>query len=308
MTRTRLRGLLLALATAVVSGVSVYVNSFGVKAVPDASTYTTAKNVVAAGVLFLLLAAVRPAGSRLTRPSTSGHWLGLAYVGVLGGSVPFVLFFEGLQRAEAPQAAGFIHKTLVVWVALLAVVVLKERLTWLHWLAIGLLIAGQWALAGSGGLPMGPGTLLILAATLLWSVETVVAKRLLDGLSSWTVGVTRMGVGSVVLLGWLAVTGRLPGLFALTGTQWRWVLLTGAFLAAYVATWFAALARAQATDVTAVLVLGAVITALFSASAKGVALTNAPAYAALAVGVGLVALTMVRRAPGSTSRSSGRPG
>lgn len=305
MTRTRLRGLLLALGTAIVSGISVYVNSFGVKAVSDASTYITAKNVVAAAVLVLLLAAVRPAGARVTSPSTSGQWLGLAYVGILGGSVPFVLFFEGLQRAEAPQA-GFIHKTLVVWVALLAVVVLKERLTWLHWLAIGLLIAGQWALAGSGGLPMGPGTLLILAATLLWSVETVVAKRLLDGLSSWTVGITRMGVGSVVLLCWLAVTGRLPGLFALTGTQWRWVLITGVFLAAYVATWFAALARAQATDVTAVLVLGAVITAVVSASAKGVALANAPAYAALVVGVGLVALTMVRRAPESVSPVAGR--
>jgi drug/metabolite transporter (DMT)-like permease len=305
MTRTRLRGLLLALGTAIVSGISVYVNSFGVKAVSDASTYTTAKNVVAAAVLVLLLAAARPAGARLVRPSTSGHWLGLAYVGVLGGSVPFVLFFEGLQRAEAPQA-GFIHKTLVVWVALLAVVVLKERLTWLHWLAIGLLIAGQWALAGSGGLPMGPATLLILAATLMWSVETVVAKRLLDGLSSWTVGITRMGVGSVVLLGWLAVTGRLPGLFALTGTQWRWVLITGALLAAYVATWFGALARAQATDVTAVLVLGAVITAVINASARGVALANAPAYAALVVGVGLVALTMVRRAPESVSPMAGR--
>jgi len=38
-----------------------------------------------------------------------------------------------------------------------------------------------------------------------------------------------------------------------------------------VATWFAALARAQAVDVTAVLVFGAVITALLSRWADGVA-------------------------------------
>lgn len=307
MTRARHHGLLLALCTALVSGVSVYVNSFGVKAVADASTYTTAKNLVAAMVLVLLAVAARPAGARLTRPSTSGQWLGLAYVGILGGSVPFVLFFEGLQRAEAPQAA-FVHKTLVVWVALLAVIVLKERLTWLHWVAIGLIVAGQWALAGAGGLPLGSPTLLILAATLLWSIETVVAKRLLSGLSSWTVGITRMGVGSLVLLGWLAATGRLPGLFALTGTQWRWVLITGAFLAAYVATWFAALARAQATDVTAVLVLAAIITAVISAVAKGVSLADAPAHAVLALGVGLVAFTMLRRPPEVSYGPSGRAG
>jgi len=307
MTRARHHGLLLALGTAVVSGVSVYVNSLGVKAVADASTYTTAKNVVAATVLTLLLVAARPAGARLTRPSTSGQWLGLAYVGILGGSVPFVLFFEGLQQAQAPQAA-VIHKTLVVWVALLAVVVLRERLTWLHVLAIGLLVVGQFALSGSGGLAMGPGPLMILAATLLWSVETVVAKRLLDGLSSWTVGITRMGVGSVVLLGWLAITGRLPGLFALTGTQWRWVLITGVFLAAYVATWFAARARAQATDVTAVLVLGAVITAAINGGVKGVVPANVLALGVLALGVGLVTITMLRRPPELSSRGSGRAG
>ncbi|GAA6525131.1 EamA family transporter [Intrasporangium sp. DVR] len=307
MTRARHRGLLLALATAVVSGVSVYVNSFGVKAISDASTYTTAKNLVAAAVLVVLLAAARPAGARLTRPSTTGHWLGLAYVGVLGGSVPFVLFFEGLQRAQAPQAA-FLHKTLVLWVALLALVVLKERLSWLHWVAIGLLVGGQWALAGAGGLPSGSGALLILAATLLWSVETVVAKRLLVGVSSWTVGITRMGVGSLVLLGWLTVTGRLPGLGSLTGAQWRWVLVCGALLAAYVATWFAALARAQAVDVTAVLVLGAVITAAIDATVKGVLPANVPAYALLALGAGLIALTMIRRERVGAADPAGRPG
>ena len=47
-------------------------------------------------------------------------------VGVIGGSVPFVLFFEGLARAEATQAS-FIQKTLVIWVALLAVPLLRER-------------------------------------------------------------------------------------------------------------------------------------------------------------------------------------
>ena len=60
---------------------------------------------------------------------------------MIGGSVPFVLFFEGLARAEATQAA-FIQKTLVIWVALLAVPLLRERFRTPHALAIVLLIAG----------------------------------------------------------------------------------------------------------------------------------------------------------------------
>ena len=80
-----------------------------------------------------------------------------------------------------------------------------------------------------------------------------------------------MGLGTVLLLGWLAVYGRLGDLFALSADQWSWALLTGLILSGYVATWYAALARAQAVDVTAVLVFGAVVTAVLSRAADGVA-------------------------------------
>src|SRR5206468_4699512 len=116
-------------------------------------------------------------------------------------------------------------------------------------------------------MPFGAGELEILAATLLWAVEVVVAKRLLGTLSSWTVGLARMVAGSVLLIGWLLVRGDL-GFTRLGAGAWAWMLLTGVLLAAYVATWFAALARAQAVDVTAVLVVGAPVTALLSAAVQ----------------------------------------
>jgi len=111
-----------------------------------------------------------------------------------------------------------------------------------------------------------------------------VAKRLLatpgassesgsgSGLSPLTVAVARMGGGVVVLLGWVAVSGRAGVLAGLDTRQWGWALATGAILGLYVAVWYAALARAQAVDVTAVLVLGAVVTALLDATVKGTAL------------------------------------
>lgn len=46
------------------------------------------------------------------------------------------------------------------------------------------------------------------------------------------------------------------------------MLLTGVILAGYVSTWFAALSRAPAVDVTAVLVVGAVVTALLAAGVR----------------------------------------
>jgi len=120
LARTRAAGAALALIAALVSGVAVFVNGYGVHAVKDATVYTTAKNLVAAVLLGALaaLATARRSPARLTRPRGRRQWAGLAVVAVVGGSVPFVLFFEGLARASSVQAA-FIQKTLVVWVALL---------------------------------------------------------------------------------------------------------------------------------------------------------------------------------------------
>lgn len=295
MTSTRRLGLVLALCAAGVSAVSVYVNASAVRAFDDATVYTTAKNLVAA-VLLTGLAGAAAAGRRQrSGPLTGRQWLGLGAVAVVGGSVPFVLFFEGLARASSPQAA-FIQKTLVVWVALLAVVLLKERVGWPHLAAIALLVVGQVGLASVGAFPFDAGAAMILAATLLWSVEIVLVKRLLAALSSWTLAVARMGLGSVLLLGWLAATGRLGDLAALTATQVQWLAATGALLTAYVAIWFAALARAQAVDVTAVLVLGAVGTAVLAGVLDGVQLAPQAAWLALiAAGVALVGWAMVRR-------------
>jgi drug/metabolite transporter (DMT)-like permease len=137
-------------------------------------------------------------------------------------------------------------------------------------LAIGMLLAGQAWLAGElGTVALGAGETMILAATLLWSVEVVFVKRLLGSLASPTLAAARMGVGTVLLLAWLAVTGRGGDLWALSADQWSWALLTGGLLAAYVGTWYAALARAQAVDVTAVLVFGAVVTATLARIADG---------------------------------------
>jgi len=294
----RARGIALAFVAALVSGVSIYVNGHAVKHFGDATVYTTAKNAVA-GVLLLALAFAVPA-RRTRAPSTSRRtrerWLAYVAVAAIGGSVAFVLFFEGLARAEATQAA-FIQKTLVVWVALLAIPLLHERFGALHAAAIGLLLVGQAWLAGHvGTVAFGAGEAMILAATLLWSVEVVLAKWLLGWIAPQTLAAARMALGTGLLLGWLAVSGRLGQLTSLDAEQWRWVLLTGLLLTGYVAVWYTALSLAQAIDVTAVLVFGAVVTALLSGAADG-ARVDVLGTCLVAAGSLLVAWTALRREP-----------
>jgi drug/metabolite transporter (DMT)-like permease len=278
-------GIGLAIATAVISGVAVFLNSYAVKALPDAALFTTLKNGVAALILFgLALPMTRP--SQLVAVSRR-QWLGVLVLGVFGGGVAFLLFFTGLALASAPSAA-FIHKTLFVWVALLAVPLLGERLGWVQIGALALLIASQLLIVPPTGVVWGSGETMIAAATLIWAVEVIIARRLLAQVPPMVLGVARLGVGLVVLAGYVVVTGRLEALAGVTAVGWLWVAVTGVLLAGYVGTWLAALRAAPATVVTSVLVLGAPITALLAGAVSG-ALPAPPALA----GYGLVIAAVV---------------
>ena len=281
-------GVLLAAGTAVISGVSIWVNAFAVKQLPDAAVYTTLKNGVAGALLVGLVLLTVPRAS--VRGITPRSWGLLALVGLIGGSVPFLLFFTGLAQASAPSAA-FIHKTLFIWVALLAVPFLGERLGLVQLGALGVLLAGQALVLTPAGVEWGAGETMIAMATLLWAVEAIVAKRVLGSVPSPVVGASRLGIGLVVLAGYLVVTGKVAVVAALGAEQWAWVLLTGGLLFGYVGTWFAALQRAPASVVTAILVLGAPVTAALQAIQTG-GLPAAPALAGqglmLAAGLALV--------------------
>ena len=272
----RRSGVLLAAVTALISGIAIFINGYGVRAwaeVADATTYTTLKNAGAAMILLAaaLVALLRGGQSQIDPSQMRGHWRGLAVIAVVGGSVPFVLFFEGLARATSPDAA-FIHKTLVVWVAVLAVAFLRERVGPFHLVAILVLVVGQVALTGGIQLlEMGEGEALILVATLLWAVETIIAKRVLVAVPSLVVGLARMSGGAVILVAYAAASGAFSRLESIGPEHIFWIVATAGTLAAYVATWYSALARAQAIDVTAVLVAGAIVTAVLDAGVRDVA-------------------------------------
>jgi uncharacterized membrane protein len=118
---------------------------------------------------------------------------------------------------------------------------------------------------------------MIAAATGLWAVEVMLAKRLLATVPVRTVAVARMALGVLILAGYLVAAGKLGTVAAITATGWLWIAVTGVLLAGYVGTWYAALREAPATVITSVLVVGAVVTGVLSAVSSG----SAPGIAVL---------------------------
>lgn len=294
----RRSGLVAALAASGVSGVAVYLNSYAVRHVHSSpTTYTTAKNLVAALILaVVVLSRSRARPRRGVKPSL-GKAMGLVYVGILSGGVAFALFFQGLAETSATTSA-FIQKSLVIWVIAMAVPVLGEKVGPAQWAAVVLLVTGAIALGtGSGGVRYGKGPVLVLAATLLWAVEVIVVKHLLAWIPPLTLGLARMGIGTLALLAWLGATGRLFELGRLDVSGWEWVLLTGAVLAVYVSAWLTALARARAVDVAALLVSAAFVTAALSATTQGRSLPHAWGLILISAGTLVVAAAWRRSEP-----------
>ena len=69
-------GIYLALATALISGVSVFLNGFAVRQFPDPATFTTLKNAVAAVILVGALLAVGGVPARWAPPLAGARVLG----------------------------------------------------------------------------------------------------------------------------------------------------------------------------------------------------------------------------------------
>jgi drug/metabolite transporter (DMT)-like permease len=255
--------------------------------------FTTLKNTLVGAALLLALGPVLRRGALAVTPR---NLLPLAALAVVGGSLPFLLFFKGLALASAPSAA-LIHKSLFLWVALLAAPLLGESLGAWSVAGLALLAAGQLLNGWPTAWGWGGGESLILIATLLWAVETVVARRLLPTISVAVAAAARMAGGALVMWVYLLATRGASGALTLGAAQWMWIGLTAALLLGYVTTWYAALQRAPATVVTGVLTLGAVITAGLNQWSAGrlPALQPALGLALMAGGAALLIARVIRR-------------
>ncbi len=248
-------GILLVVATAVVSGISTFVNGYAV-AGTSSNAFVTVRNLAVAGMLLPIgLIALARSRRRLGMRDLGV----LAAIGLIGGAVPFLLFFRGLQLAAAAHGtltASFVYRTLFVFATVFGVVALKERFHPRVALAAGLILAGNLLLLALVSPIWTPGATYVLAATVLWAVEYSVSKRALRHLGGTTVGLGRMGFGAIFLSGYLALTGGWGTVAGFSDGQWTWVGISAGLLTVFVLTWYVGLARVDVGVATTVLVLG----------------------------------------------------
>lgn len=246
--------------TALISGVSIFVNSFGVS-LSDPFVYTTIKNALV--VVFILSTFFIFKNMRELSALTKKQIAQLVIIGLIGGSVPFLLFFYGLSLGIA-SVSSFIFRSLFIFASLMAVFYLKEKID--HRFFIGALIVfiGNFLLV-KGDLAFGTGQIMVLIATLLWAIEYNYSRKVLAALSPRVVALGRMFFGSIFLLVFLGATGKINALFVISYDILPWTIIASLFLFLYVTFFYSALKYTTVSNATAALALGGPITALLNA-------------------------------------------
>jgi drug/metabolite transporter (DMT)-like permease len=267
-------GYAFAVLNAVISGVAVYVNSLGVATFQSPTLYTALKNGLV-GVLLLVPVIILGRERQRFQQMSSRDWAWLLAVAVVGGSVPYALFFTGLKMTNAVTGSLGDHLQFAL-VAVLAVLLLKERLTPTLWAGLLVLLAGVLLGTNLNLVRWNTGTALILASTVLFAVEWVIVKHLLRGrLHPFTVMTAKMTLGSILLFAYLAARGGLSPVLHLSGKQGGYLVATGLILLCFTASIFIAIRHAR---VSAVMAIGAgaplVTVAIQLAANHHVSLTN----------------------------------
>jgi len=254
------RGYLIVLMTALISGFSIFMNKFGVTGI-NPYVFTFSKNLLV--VLFLLSLLILFKEFKTFRTLTKNQWLKLVAIGLFGGSIPFLLFFKGLAMSPSTTSA-LLHKSMFIFVTILAVFFLKEKLSKGFIIGALLLFGGNFLLLKITSFSFGIAEVLILIAVLLWAVETTISKHVLKELPSKVVAFGRMFFGIIFIFIFLAATGNASNIALLSTKQLGWILLTAVFLLLYVTTWYAGLKRVHASSAACILVLGSAVTTTLS--------------------------------------------
>jgi drug/metabolite transporter (DMT)-like permease len=295
--RTNVRlGYSFAILAAVVSGVSVYVNSLGVKTFSDPVAYTAMKDGLV-GLILLLPLAVSPGWRAEYRKLSARTWAWLIALALTGGSIPFALFFTGLKTSTAATGAVLNHFQFVL-VALFAVIFLKERIRPALWAGFAVLLLGTMLGANLGALRWNQGALLIAASTVLFAIDFVIAKHLLRGLSTLMVMTARMTFGTAILFGYIAATGHLGQIAHAGLAQVQFVMVTGLILLAFVVCTFTAIRHAPVSAVLAIGAASPIITILLQVGAAGkirIAPADAVGVAVLLAAVVVIVVMGVRQ-------------
>ena len=287
------KGISLALITALVSGISVFANDSALK-LADATAYTLAKNLVA--VLFLVVIACVFAFKEIKtiRSLSKKQILYLVAIGIIGGGVPFAMFFWGLKLGGA-AISSFIYRSLFVFAGVFGYLVLKERPEPKDIIAGFVILAGN-ALLIPGDLAFGLPQALVLGATMLWALEYTISRKAMTTISidPKIVMISRLAIGSTILIALMAFIGDLGaiGQLAAEPSMLIWLVVTSSLLSAFMLAWYSTLRYLPVLKAASIFTIGGVITAILELLFMGKAISPT---AGIGLALILIGAVMVAR-------------
>ncbi|MCK4336135.1 MAG: DMT family transporter [Candidatus Aenigmarchaeota archaeon] len=260
MRNKELFGTILALLTAVISGFAIPVNKIFV--VDLDPTVFTAVRAIIIGIIFLLLSF---ATRGFSKENLKANWKYLLFIAVIGGAFAFLLFFTGLKFTTGGRAA-FLHKTLPLYVAIFAFILLRERIPKKQIYALIIMLIGTVVLFSAQINPAelwtNPqwGDMLIIGATILWALENVIARKaMINGERNFVVSFARMFFGGIILFGVVLLLGKFDLLFSLSIQQWNNIFVSTAILFGYVLFWYWSIRYINVSKASTLLLLAPVV-------------------------------------------------
>jgi len=258
--KKEIRGTVLALLAAVVSGIAIPANKLFIVTL-DPTVFTAVRAIII-GAIFFFIASYQSKFSYKNFKKVS--WKYLLAIAIVGGAFAFILFFNGLALTTAGRAA-FLQKTLPLYVAILAFVFLKEKISRKMAYALGAMLLGtlilyysQMGLATLSNLSLGD--LLVIAATILWAAEAIIARKaMLIGETNWVVSFARMFFGGLILFGFVLLFGKMGLLLTLSMQQWINIIASTAILFVYVFFWYWSIRCINVTKATSLLLLAPIV-------------------------------------------------
>lgn len=142
-------------------------------------------SMLAAIVVFFLLG----------KPSLAlGNVLWSFSIGIIDIAAAF-LYFRAIQLEDVSRIVGLIY-IIPLFVAILAAVFLGETFTFIKYFGIVIMVLGAISLTSDNlKFRLKKSTLIVLSCALLWSIDMVIMKSLLNTIDFWTVfSYTRIGM------------------------------------------------------------------------------------------------------------------
>ena len=283
------KGTILAIMTALISGVSIVANKVFVVGM-EPTLFTSLRSLLV-GIIFFLLIYYRYnfRFSVFTKSMRKVNWKYMLAIAIIGGSAAFLLFFTGLKLTTAGKAA-FIQKTLPIYVAVFAYWFLREKIPIKQTYALIIMLLGSVLILGTeispSALWSSPmlGDFLILGATILWAAENTIARKaMLNGETNMIVSFSRMFIGALILFGVAGVMGHLGLLMTITTQQAINILISTAILFGYVFCWYGCLSYINVSKASMILLISPVISL-----ALGISLLGEPAPLTQLIGSALI--------------------